>query len=173
MSKLRTANLLGALACEVADRLRRGMRHHPNETDSAAAALNIIGFYEGCSNARLSRALKLSHPATVRLVDKLELEGLVQSRAGDDRRSVALHLTKAGKERVTQILTGRCAALEDVVDALTEAEQRQLAALAERLLPRLTTSADAADYICRLCDEIACPADRCPVHQAALKFEAA
>jgi DNA-binding MarR family transcriptional regulator len=173
MSKLRTANLLGALACEVADRLRRDLRHHPNETDSAAAALNIIGFYQGCSNARLSRALRLSHPATVRLVDKLELAGLVESRTGDDRRSVSLHLTSAGKSRLSQILSERCAALEEVIGGLTRAERRQLDALAERLLHKLTTSTDAADYICRLCDEIACPPDRCPVHQTALAFEAA
>src|SRR5882724_4448772 len=76
MTKLRTANLLGALAGEIAGRLERHGRIHPNETSSAAAALNVIGFYEGCSNSALSRALGLSHPATVRLVDKLEAAGL-------------------------------------------------------------------------------------------------
>jgi MarR family transcriptional regulator, negative regulator of the multidrug operon emrRAB len=79
MSKLRTANLLGALAGEIADRIEREGKLHPNETSSATAALNVIGFYEGCSNGALSRALGLSHTATVRLVDKLELSGLVRS----------------------------------------------------------------------------------------------
>jgi MarR family transcriptional repressor of emrRAB len=52
MSRLRTANLLGALACEIAERVDLMLKGHPNASDSAAAALNIIGFYEGCSNNR-------------------------------------------------------------------------------------------------------------------------
>jgi hypothetical protein len=43
---------------------------HPNETSSATAALNVIGFYDGCSNGALSQALGLSHTAADRLVDK-------------------------------------------------------------------------------------------------------
>src|SRR5579872_3927451 len=99
MSKLRTANLLGALAGELVARLARQGKAHPNETDSAAAALTVIGFYEGCSNGALSHALGLSHTATVRLVDKLEAAGLVVSKPGADRRSVALRLTASGRQR--------------------------------------------------------------------------
>ena len=95
MSKLRTANLLGALAGAIAERQERHGKAHPNETSSAAAALNVIGFYEGCSNGELAEALGLSHTATVRLVDKLEAGGLVISATGADRRAVALRLTKA------------------------------------------------------------------------------
>ena len=54
MSELRTANLLGALAGAVSDLLERRDKSHPNQTDSATAALNLIGFYEGCSNGALS-----------------------------------------------------------------------------------------------------------------------
>jgi MarR family transcriptional repressor of emrRAB len=171
LPKLRTANLLGALAGEISERLERQLKTHPNQTDSAAAALNIIGFYEGCSNNELSRALRLSHPATVRLVDKLETEGLVESRPGADRRSVALYLSSEGRERIRIILMARCGALGDVVDCLSDAEQRQLTRLLEKLLRKLTLSAEHADHICRLCDDIACPADHCPVHQTALSLE--
>jgi len=48
MSTLRTANLLGALAEEVSDRLNRLNKIHPNQTDSSSAALNVIALYEGC-----------------------------------------------------------------------------------------------------------------------------
>jgi len=167
MSKLRTANLLGALASEIAETLDRQLRSHPNQTDSAAAALNVIGFYEGCSNGALSRALKLSHTATVRLVDKLEAAGLVESRPGVDRRAVALYLTEAGRVRGRVTIQERCAVLGSIVDILAPEQQDQLAALAETLLRALTTSAAEADHICRLCDETVCPQDACPVHQAA------
>ena len=169
MSKLRTANLLGALAAEVAETLARRLKVHPNQTDSSAAALNLISLYEGCSNGALSQALRLSHPATVRLVDKLEAAGLVESRpGGKDRRFVALHLTKAGRVEARGIVEARCLALGEFVNALSPEQRAQLDGIAETLLRALTRSAVEAGHICRLCDVFACPEDRCPVHQTAI-----
>ena len=172
MSRLRTANLLGALAGEIAGRLDRRLKTHPNQTDSAVAALNLIGLYEGCSNNALSQALKLSHPATVRLVDKLEATGLVESRAGEDRRSVALYLTELGRSRARAAIEDRCEALGDIIDVLSPEQQKHLDDIADTLLRSLTTSAMEAGHICRLCDEIVCPGDHCPVHQTAIRLAA-
>jgi MarR family transcriptional repressor of emrRAB len=173
MSKLRTANLLGALAGEVADRIERQGKVHPNETNSAVAALNVIGFYEGCSNGALSRALGLSHTATVRLVDKLELAGFVLSEIGTDKRSVALRLTDLGRERTRTVIRERCMRLADVIDVLTAQQRRQLDDIAETLLKSMVTVALDADHICRLCDDAACSPSRCPVHQKATALETA
>ena len=173
MSKLRTANLLGALAGEVADRIERQGKVHPNETNSAVAALNVIGFYEGCSNGALSRALGLSHTATVRLVDKLELAGFVLSEIGTDKRSVALRLTDLGRERTRTVIRERCMRLADVIDVLTAQQRRQLDDIAETLLKSMVTAARDADHICRLCDDAACSPSRCPVHQKAIALETA
>jgi len=167
-SKLRTANLLAALSGEIADRLDQRLKSHPNQNDSAAAALNIIGFYGGCSNNALSRALRRSHTATVRLVDKLEADKLVESRAAEDRRSVALHLTDKGRQEARKIVRDRCVALADLIDVLSAGQQAQLAQILEVLLRSLTSDAAEADHICRLCDDSACPAATCPVHQTAL-----
>ncbi|HZZ37327.1 MAG TPA: MarR family transcriptional regulator [Caulobacteraceae bacterium] len=172
MTRLRTANLLGALSGEVTHRLERQLKRHPNQTSSSAAALNVIGFWEGCSNSELSSALRLSHTATVRLVDKLEADGLVEARPGRDRRAVALHLTGAGREAVQRLLTERCAALEQVTTALTAEESQVFAGLLEKLLRSVTPDMTAATQICRLCDETVCPEETCPVHQAALAAEA-
>jgi len=168
--KLRTANLLGALACEIAERLDERLKKHPNESDSAAAALNVISFYEGCSNNALSRALKLSHTTTVRLIDKLAAQRLVERRQAADRRAVSLFLTKQGREQARAVVRDRCVALGEIVDALSERQRGQFDKLAEILLRTLTTSAEEADHICRLCDDGACPPDNCPVHQEALSL---
>lgn len=172
MSKIRTANLLGALAGEVVDRLERTTKNHPNQTDSAAAALNVIALYEGCSNNELSRVLRLSHPATVRLVDKLEAEGAVERHATEDKRAVALYLTRKGRSRAKNILVTRCEALGDIVQSLSAHEQEQLSRLLEKLLRPLVRTEQDGDYICRLCDSVACPPDECPVHNAALALSA-
>ena len=173
MSKLRTANLLGALAGEITDRIERQGKLHPNQTSSATAALNVIGFYEGCSNGALGRALGLSHTATVRLVDKLELAGLVNSETGTDKRSVALRLTDLGRDRTRCVIRERCLRLGDFIAALTPEQRRQLDEIAETLLKSMVDAAQDADHICRLCDGTACPPRRCPVHQKAVELGSA
>lgn len=173
MRRLRTANLLGALALEIAGRLDKHGKLHPNETSSAAAALNVIGFYEGCSNGALSRALGLSHTATVRLVDKLEAANLVTSATGSDRRAVALRLTDLGREKAREVVHERCVLLGDIINVLTPEQQRHLDAIAEILLKSMVEAAEDADHICRLCDDVACPPEQCPVHQRAVALEVA
>lgn len=173
MSRLRTANLLGALSLAVAERLEAASRVHPGRNDSSAAALCLIATYEGCSNVELARALKLSHTATVRLVDRLEAAGLVEVRAGADPRANAFFLTESGEARATELLKARCVALEDMTAALSAEQAAQLDAIAETLLTALTTSLQEAAHICRLCDAITCPEDACPVHTRAMAFLAA
>ena len=164
MPRLRTANLLAAFAGEVTERVQATLKSHPNQTDSATAALNIIGFWEGITNAELARALKLSHTATVRLVDKLEAQRLVEARTGKDKRATHLHLTAAGRKALQPVLVARCAAVESYLGVLTAAEEKQFATLLEKLMRPLGTDAYAVSHFCRLCEFTVCPADQCPMH---------
>jgi MarR family transcriptional regulator, negative regulator of the multidrug operon emrRAB len=164
MARLRTANMLAAFAGEVTERVGTAIKRHPNQTSTAAAALNIMGFWEGITNAQLSRALKLSHTATVRLVDKLEAQGLVEARGGKDKRATHLHLTEAGRNAVLPMLTARCAAVERYLTVLTPAEEQQLAGLLVKLMQPLGADAYSVCHFCRLCDLATCPADQCPMH---------
>ena len=173
MSKTRTANLLGALAGAVVEESQAPLKQHPNQNASSIAALKLISESGGCSNAELSQALGLSHAATVRLVDKLEAAALVESGRGADRRAVALRLTGAGRARVRALLERRGRALEAIVDALPAEQRHQLDGIAETLLRTLTDAPLTGAHICRLCDERACPPDRCPVHRRAEELIAA
>jgi len=164
MSRLRTANLLAALAGEVTARATAALKSHPNQTDSAFAALNIMSFWEGITNAQLARALELSHTATVRLVDKLEAQGYVEAREGDDKRATHLHLTASGRKAVQPALVARCAAVKDYLGALSPAEEKQFTRLLEKIMRPLGTDAYGVSHFCRLCDFAACPADQCPMH---------
>ena len=164
MSRLRTANLLAAFAGEVTDVVGSAIKTHPNQTDSAAAALNIMSFWEGITNAQLARALKLSHTATVRLVDKLEVLGFVEARSGEDRRATYLHLTQTGNDAVKPALAARCVAVERYLKVLSADEERQFARLLEKMMRPLGTDAFGVSHFCRLCDFASCPGDRCPMH---------
>lgn len=164
MTRLRTANMLAAFAGEVTERVGVTLKSHPNQTDSASAALNIMGFWEGITNAQLARALKLSHTATVRLVDKLEAQRFVEAREGQDKRATHLYLTPAGRKAVRPALVARCAAVKGYLEVLTAAEERQFAHLLEKLMRPLAKDAYGVSHFCRLCKFTACPGDQCPMH---------
>jgi MarR family transcriptional regulator, negative regulator of the multidrug operon emrRAB len=155
----RAANLLGAHALVVSDRMREaaGM-----ELSSAAVLTALQTFADGASIDALRRVLGLSHSGGVRIVKRLEAEGLV-TREPDpaDRRAVRLHLTEEGEREARQ------AALTPLLAGLGEREGAALERLLERLLASVTGSGEDANRICRLCDPGVCghPA-RCPVTQA-------
>ncbi len=164
MTRLRTANMLAAFAGEITERATAALKDHPNQTDSAFAALNIMSYWEGITNAQLARALDLSHTATVRLVDKLEAQGYVEARAGEDKRATHLHLTSAGRKAVQPVLVARCAAVKGYLNALSAAEEKQFARLLEKLMRPLGKDAYGVSHFCRLCDFNVCPGDECPMH---------
>lgn len=161
----RTANLLGALALAVSDRLVDAVRFHPKQTDSAPAALHLIGSFPGCSNNELSRALNLSHSATVRLVDRLEESGLVAASREKDGRTTSLHLSEAGSELVRSLAQKRRDCLTQFVQPLSAAEQKSLKKCIEKLLQSMKITPFNAATICRLCCELDCPPHLCPVHR--------
>ncbi|NJL37853.1 MAG: MarR family transcriptional regulator [Leptolyngbyaceae cyanobacterium RM2_2_4] len=165
MEQERTLNLLGALALTVADGLSAAVEAIAEQGGEAPAALVTLGVEPGLSINALRKILNLSHPGTVRLVDRLEAQGLVERRAGADGRTLALFLTDAGQERRRTILAKRRQQLQGMVSSLTDNEQTQLTQLLEKMLTAMTTSELRAFEICRLCEEEVCPGDRCPVEQ--------
>src|SRR3954465_14920590 len=88
------------------------------------------------TNASLSR---LSH-----LVKRLEARGLVRREPDPaDGRFINAILTKAGYKLLVASAPGHVAAVRSlVIDALSEAELRQLHAASRRLLARLDTTAE-------------------------------
>jgi MarR family transcriptional regulator, negative regulator of the multidrug operon emrRAB len=158
----RAANLLGAHALVVCDRMREaaGM-----ELSSAAVLTALETFADGASIDALRRVLGLSHSGGVRIVNRLQDEGLV-AREPDpaDRRAVRLHLTAAGAREARRLLAARQAALAPLLAGLAAREQAALERLLERLLASVTAGGEDANRICRLCDPGVCGhPSRCPV----------
>ena len=157
----RTANLLGVVGLAVADRIgdaARDILRHGGETP---AALVVIGYGSGPSNDQLRRILGLSHPGTVRLVDRLVADGLVERREGRDRRAIALYLSERGMALREELLKGRLAAIRPLLTPLTGVEQETLAALLCKMLSSMATTETERRTLCRLCDGRVCI--NCPI----------
>lgn len=90
---------------------------------------------EGQRISDLQRRVLLSQPALSRLVDRLVERGLV-SRCEDaaDGRAVRVNLTDEGREVQRSIGRMHARDVADALSALTEDEQRQLAALTTKLV---------------------------------------
>lgn len=155
----RLPQLLGVAALAAVDRLRDALPH----TGSAPAALVHLQAYPGEPVEHLRRVLGISQPATVRVVDRLASEGLVERRPGADRRTLALHLTPAGERAAAEVLAQRAESLRAMLSALEPSEQAALVPLLERLVSSLADDRPGALHVCRLCDREACTRDGCPM----------
>jgi MarR family transcriptional repressor of emrRAB len=163
MQDERTLNLLGAFALGLADDIRATTEAGAHHAANAPAAIVSIGNSPGETIETLSRILDLSHSATVRAVDRLEADGLVERRPGADARATALFLTRGGRRRFVRILAARRRVLEDALAALGADDRATLDRLLCKMLGSASRDRSQADHVCRLCDESVCPADTCPV----------
>lgn len=157
----RDANLLGALALALTDRLTA-------TSPSASAAEALVTLYDrgaGGPIDELARVCGLSHSGAVRLADRLEAAELLERRRGADQRSAALYLTPAGRRAARRVLAEREAAMQLALGLLTGDQQLALTQIAETILGGLGAEPDAERRLCRLCDLEACGRRRgdCPV----------
>lgn len=157
----RTTNLLGALALAITDRVRSGMQNTFDRSGETAAAIVVLGYAPGMSVELLRQVLALSHPGTVRLIDRLEEDGLVDRRKASDGRAVALHLTPKGGTLRRQLMDSRLETLESALSGLTAQERLVLGDLLSKVLTNLPETEMAKHRICRLCSVPTC--SNCPI----------
>lgn len=157
----RTTNLLGALALAITDRIETRMREELHRSGEAAAAIIFLGYIPGLSVEILRQVLQLSHPGTVRLIDRLESDGFVERRGTDDRRAVALHLTPKGQALRDRLMERRLDALESTLERLTTDERLIFGKLIAKVLTNLPETEVDKHHICRLCAVRLC--SNCPI----------
>ena len=157
----RLENLVGALALAVADRIREETETTIGHTGATAAALVSIAHFPARTVDFLSRAIGLSHSATVRVVDRLVEQGLVRRRRGSGGPALALTVTPAGKRHARKLIAVRRRVLADALSGLSRSESEVLASALEKALRNLTDPLGGT--ICRLCDQGSCRGWECPV----------
>lgn len=160
------ANLLGTLAQTVADRAEILTGLAAEHGGHAAAALVTVHWYPDRPISSLAQRLRISHPGAVQLVDRLERDGLIERIPAVDGRTKLLALTPVGERRAQDVMTARRRLLTRAISALDDKELQGLTAAAEAMLEAITDDLLTSEYMCRLCDELACPEERCPVERA-------
>ncbi|MEV0074473.1 MULTISPECIES: MarR family winged helix-turn-helix transcriptional regulator [unclassified Amycolatopsis] len=162
----RTANLLGATALAVTDRVLMDAHHAVGVSASGAAALVVVSAGPGLSVTELGRRVGLSQSAAARMVDSLEQSRLLE-RLPRQGREVTVELTPEGRRAAHTLLEARGTGLSGLIEVLSEHEQDQFADLLGKLLARLYDDVGSAELLCRLCDRASCTRGAvCPVGQA-------
>jgi DNA-binding MarR family transcriptional regulator len=162
-----TANLLGTFALTISDRLDLTSRQAVHHGANAPAALVTLLWYPDRPIAFLADRLRITHPAAVQLTDRLEGDGLVERIPAHDGRTRLLALTDRGEAVALEVLSRRRDLLGRAVAVLDDDAVRTLADTMGAMLEAITDDLLTSEYICRMCDELACPAARCPVDRVA------
>jgi DNA-binding MarR family transcriptional regulator len=160
---MHTGNVLAAWALMVHDALAEAARASGLD-GRELAALTLVAEHPGCSVDWLRRRIDLTQSGTVRLVDRLEAEGLI-ARGTSAGKSVPLRVAAAGLARLDRWQARRDAAVESLLPGLSADERARLVdslATALRDRPRDRQQADTA---CRTCTWSACGTS-CPVDQS-------
>lgn len=157
------ANLLGVFASAVADDLAIGLRQRLGVGGSGTAALLAIDSWPIDSIGFLADVLEMSHSGTVRLVERLKREGLVEELPSGDGRTVSVMLTRVGEDRVLLARRWRDSRLTEVVEQMTELEGNILNTALMRYMSSKPRTRTEARHVCRFCDHSVCRGASCPV----------
>lgn len=94
------------------------------------SVLSVVIGNPGISQSGISRALAIERSGTVVIVDDLENRDLItREHVPGDRRAYALHPTEAGHAFYIRARDAIAAAERAITSGLSDAEERQLAAL--------------------------------------------
>ncbi|MGC7097644.1 MarR family transcriptional regulator [Amycolatopsis lurida] len=160
MNRSRVANLLGAGALAVAERVSGEAARAAGVSASGAAALSTLLVEPGIGVTELGARIGLSQPATARMLDTLIAAGLVE-RHHPGGRGVRLTLTETGRANAEKLLEARGRVLLELLEPLTDDQVSALAPALEALLAGLVENRRSEYVLCRLCDRQVCA--RCPV----------
>lgn len=170
------SNVVGAMTIAIGDRLRVATEEACGLGGVLPAALVALHEFAGDRPIEfVAGALRVTHSRAVRVVDRLEADGLARRRAAPgDRRAVLVALTPAGRRLAARVGAARAAVIEEALGGLSAREREQFAELAAHVLGRFAHSRRDARQICRMCDVHACGHHdgRCPVTNAVDAVEA-
>jgi DNA-binding MarR family transcriptional regulator len=162
MNGPRERNILGAFVLMISDDIIRATSSRAPEAGPTASALALLAHQPGLSIRMLAVGVGLSHAGTVRLVDRLAMEGLIERREhSTDGRTRSLYLTTAGEAASEDVLNTRDKIIAEGLSVLNQKEVKFLCEISQRVLRARLEDQEHSYRVCRLCCYEAC--SDCPV----------
>ncbi len=117
------------------DKIDNSLTQVTGLSPSACSAIIQIGYEPHLPIERLRKLLELQHSSVVRLIDRLESQGIVQREKGRirDLRQVSLSLSFIGEEYFTKIIETRRQILDGITSDFSDDEKQTLSQFMMRL----------------------------------------
>jgi DNA-binding MarR family transcriptional regulator len=151
----RDRNVLAAWAIAISDGVRAAVEQATGMAGSGPAALVAIVADPGMSIDELRRVLDLTHPGTVRLVDRLVEKGWIRRQQGIGR-TMLLVPTRMGTKAERRLAAAREQAVKELLSAMPNGDVHTVAGLVEPVLGSAITDVDSMRRLCRLCNRKVC-----------------
>ncbi|MGB8842374.1 MAG: MarR family transcriptional regulator [Aliidongia sp.] len=145
---------MGFLLHDVARLMRKRFEQHARATElgltrSQAAVLGHLSRQEGINQVTLAQILELEPITLVRLLDRLQVAGLIERRPDPaDRRAYALYLTARARPLLDRVGLLAREVYDEALAGLSAPERQQLVAALETMKSNLT------DRLCVRADSI-------------------
>lgn len=124
-------------------------------TLSQLQALTLVAERRKCSVGTLAEGLGVTHPAAVKLVEKLARKGLVtRGVAADDHRQAALEVTPEGRRIVNEVRKARTERLEAVLDRMCPEDRQALIHGLQCFITAALRNEGALDQLCLSCQAL-------------------
>lgn len=122
---------------------------------TAVAALITAANNPPTSIGEIAVVVGLTHSATVRLIDRLEMDGLLHRRRRVGRE-VLVEITPAGRRRADGLQDRRLAVSSSFLTSLSSEERELLSKLVDRMMHDHTTNGHDRRRLCRMCAKTHC-----------------
>ena len=127
--------------------------------------LQYVYLHPYCCIKDLAQGLAVSHPAAVKLVERLTGKGLVaRSIHADDKRMVQLVVSEIGEQHVRAAMGARSRAIAQIIEATDEGSGAHLLGCLDAFVRTALADAQDLDVFCLRCGDT--HDDSCPVCQA-------
>jgi DNA-binding MarR family transcriptional regulator len=124
-------------------------------TLSQLQALTHVAERTRCPVGSIAEGLSVTHPAAVKLVDKLARKGLVARRqAPADHRQTEVSITEQGRNLVNHIRQERTQRLESVLDRMDREDRQALIHGLQAFVTTALRNDGALDAICTSCQTL-------------------
>jgi DNA-binding MarR family transcriptional regulator len=108
--------------------------------------------HDVCSVGDIASGLAITHPAAVKLIERLQRKGLVvKSEGANDRRVSCVGLTELGKVIVESVQAKRAEAIAKALENMTSQEQAGLVTGLEKLLAATLETENLIESTCLRC----------------------
>ena len=135
------------------------------------AGLRFIRCHAGCALQDLAGGLDVSHPAALKLFERLSKKGLVRRQtAADDRRRAELRVSRRGERLLQAICDRQTDRVQQIVDAMPAEDAAGMERSLRAFIVAALDNPEVVDRACLQCGRDHDP--ECLLQEARLRFAA-